>query len=141
MAFTDGVDISQIDGLFVLQAWVPLRPQTGIGAGVQWLQLHGEIFPLLLKPGDFDASGQIVSGTVSSSSTANGVAFSMGKVPVDFNIVKVRLLGDFVLDGKGNAICSDFVRHELPTGRIPRGGPFGLEGGTFESWFTIGKDQ
>jgi DNA-binding beta-propeller fold protein YncE len=140
MAFTELIDTKQIDGLFVLQAWIPARPQTSVFSQVQWVQLVGEIFPLLLKPSDFNASGEIVSGTVSTSTTGNGVAFMMAKAAPDLSVVKVKLLGDFVLDDKGNAISAEFVRHELPTGLIPRGGPFGLEGGVFESWFTIGKN-
>jgi hypothetical protein len=101
------------------------------------MQLSGITIPLDLKPSDI-ISGQIVSGTVSGTSSGNGVAFIMPKLPVDLKVVKVRLLGDFVLDSKKRAISAEFVRHQLPTGQIPAGSPFGLEGGTFESWFTIG---
>jgi len=53
--------------------------------------------------------------------------------------------GKPMLDANGKprhrAIDAEFVRAELPTGnRIPGapGGPFGLQGGLFESWFWLG---
>jgi DNA-binding beta-propeller fold protein YncE len=47
----------------------------------------------------------------------------------------VRLRGDFVFDGAGKAVSSEFVRAQLPTGEQPAGSNLGLEGGVFESWF------
>ena len=49
----------------------------------------------------------------------------------------VRLRGDFVVDREKRAIDAEFVRAELPTGDRPNGSKFGIQGGTFESWFTI----
>jgi hypothetical protein len=50
--------------------------------------------------------------------------------------VKVR--GDFVIDAKTKrAIDAEFVRAELPTGDRPNGSAFGIQGGTFESWFAL----
>ncbi|MCC7052824.1 MAG: collagen-like protein [Gemmatimonadaceae bacterium] len=49
----------------------------------------------------------------------------------------VRLRGDFVVDREKRAIDAEFVRAELPTGDRPSGSAFGIQGGTFESWFTI----
>ncbi|BAH40472.1 hypothetical protein GAU_3430 [Gemmatimonas aurantiaca T-27] len=49
----------------------------------------------------------------------------------------VRMRGDFVVDRDKRAIDAEFVRAELPTGDRPSGSGFGIQGGTFESWFTI----
>jgi len=50
----------------------------------------------------------------------------------------VKLRGDFVIDGKTKrAIDAEFVRADLPTGDRPQGSNFGVQGGTFESWFTL----
>jgi hypothetical protein len=48
--------------------------------------------------------------------------------------VRVRLLGDFVLDAHGNPVDAEFLGGVLPTGD-------GTAGGTFESWFWIGEDE
>ncbi len=53
----------------------------------------------------------------------------------------VRLRGDFVLDHEDppRAIDAEFVRHEFDTGDRPAGSKFGIQGGTFESWFQPKK--
>jgi DNA-binding beta-propeller fold protein YncE len=51
----------------------------------------------------------------------------------------VRLRGDLVLDTSGRAISAEFVRGELPTGEQPSKSGYGLQGGTFESWFQTGS--
>ena len=45
--------------------------------------------------------------------------------------------GDFVLDSKGKAVDAEFARAELPTGDHPKSSVFGIQGGLFESWFTV----
>lgn len=97
-----------------------------------------------------------------SNQIALGIAFLFDDPKIIEYVRKsevwVRLRGDFVLEAKpmldangnpmldanGNprhrAIDAEFVRAELPTGnRIPgaSGGPFGLQGGLFESWFWL----
>jgi hypothetical protein len=49
----------------------------------------------------------------------------------------VKMRGDFVLDERKLAIDAEFTRAELPTGDRPSGSPLGIQGGTFESWFTL----
>jgi hypothetical protein len=49
----------------------------------------------------------------------------------------VKLRGDFVLDQRKRAIDAEFARAELSTGDRPSGSPLGIQGGTFESWFTL----
>jgi hypothetical protein len=55
--------------------------------------------------------------------------------------VWVSLRGDFVLDTNNppRAIDAEFVRADFPTGERPKGSPLGIEGGTFESWFTLSR--
>jgi len=137
MEFTNEIDIAQIDPLFVFQVWVPTRPAS-LGQSVQWVQLYGEIKPVVIKPADINPAGHIVSATITTTEPTNGFVFMMPKLSEDLSIVKVRFLGDFVVDQSKRAVCSEFVRAQLPTGEIPAGGTFGLEGGVFESWFTIG---
>lgn len=103
------------------------------------------------------------SFTETSNQKTHGIAFLFDTDTEGYvrqvSEVWVRLRGDFVLEDKpmldanGNpmvdanknprhrAIDAEFVRAELPTGdRIlgAPGGPFGLQGGLFESWFWIG---
>jgi DNA-binding beta-propeller fold protein YncE len=137
MQFTESLDISQIDAIFVLQVWVPTTP---VGAGalqIQWIQLNGEAVPVDITPADIDGSGQITKATKAPGTTANGVMFNVPKIAEDITKVKVRFLGDFVLDASKRAVCSEFVRAQLPTGEIPAGSDLGLEGGTFESWYSV----
>jgi Collagen triple helix repeat (20 copies) len=74
-------------------------------------------------------------------STENGVLRFINS-EVEINELWIRLRGDFVLDHKdpaqARAIDAEFVRGELPTGDRSRGSNFGVQGGTFESWFWIG---
>lgn len=49
--------------------------------------------------------------------------------------LNVELRGDHVIDRDGRAIDADFIRGELPTGG---GFQFGIQGGRFESWLTVG---
>jgi len=139
MQFTQSIDISQIDAEYVFQVWIPETKQVSGAVEIQWVQLVGTIKPIDISAADIDASGQIVKATAATGSTANGVAFVIEKVDMQFTSVKVRFLGDFVLDGSKRAVCSEFVRAQLPTGEIPAGSDLGLEGGTFESWMIAGK--
>jgi DNA-binding beta-propeller fold protein YncE len=60
-----------------------------------------------------------------------------------FNDIWIRLRGDFVLDTKDRAVDAEFVRAKLPTGDRPDPGGLpldkqpGIQGGLFESWFTL----
>lgn len=58
----------------------------------------------------------------------------LGK-PVEF---WVSLRGDFVKDQNNRAIDAEFVRAGLMTGDRPAGADVGIQGGLFESWFTLG---
>lgn len=100
--------------------------------------LTGRIVPV--KP-TVDATGRIISAAVTTD-PAIGAAFLLlpSTAPPQGSQLWVYFHGDFVLDASGRAVCSQFVRAQLPTGEIPAGGSFGIEGGIFESWFvTQGK--
>jgi hypothetical protein len=134
--FTETLDISQIDPVFVFQVWSELVVQTT--ATIQWSQLRGITVPVTIQPADHNAAGLITHAVqVTSGTKGNGVAFYIQRIETVNVTVKIRLLGDFVLDAKRQAISTEFVRAQLPTGLIPAAGPFGLEGGTFESWLTF----
>lgn len=49
------------------------------------------------------------------------------------------LRGNFVTDKLGRAIDAEFVRASLPTGRRADKSEYGIQGGTFESWFTLNR--
>jgi DNA-binding beta-propeller fold protein YncE len=128
-----------IDRLFVFQLWVCEVAPTAVVANVQWTQWVGSAMLVTIAAGDIDAAGLIKHATKWVSGSANppnGVAYIIEKAGGQFNQIKIRLLGDFVIDDSGRAISAEFVRAQLPTGEIPANGTYGLEGGTFESWFT-----
>ena len=84
---------------------------------------------------------------------ARGVAFILDiqQAPVARAIlsggipdVGVLLRGDFVKDTKDRSIDAEFVRAQLPTGDRPRppatqplDNQVGIQGGLFESWFSV----
>jgi hypothetical protein len=107
-----------------------------------------------------DTNGLITTATEVDALEAPGIAFILDSSlsqrareiisqspPFDnppFNDILIRLHGDFVLDLKGRAIDAEFVRAKLPTGDRPSpplGLPLdqqpGIQGGLFESWFTL----
>ena len=124
--FRVGITASQINPAW--GNWVHFLP-----AG----QIQAQIIPVTPA---LDAFGRIVSA-VQSSDPAIAAAFVIPPsaaggilLPKQANIW-VFFHGDFVLDASKRAICSQFVRAQLPTGQIPNGGNFGIQGGIFESWF------
>jgi DNA-binding beta-propeller fold protein YncE len=128
-----------IDRLFVFQLWVCDVAATAVEANVQWTQLLGSAVLVTIAAADINGSGLITHATKWVSGSAdppNGIAYIVEKAPAQFNQIKIRLLGDFVLDATGRAISAEYVRAQLPTGEISAGSTFGLQGGTFESWFT-----
>jgi competence ComEA-like helix-hairpin-helix protein len=147
------VDVSQIDD-HVFEVLIDTDEAQHKEQGLFCLcSIRGEIHPVTYT----DDGKHRITTAKKSASPAPGVAFVINPVTQrllqDGNITElwVRLRGDFVLstmvDPNGKlihtgAIDAEFVRAELPTGnRIPGapGGPFGLQGGLFESWFTLAK--
>jgi hypothetical protein len=121
--------------------------------------IPGDIIPVEYT----DTNGLITSATEVSAEDAPGIAFLLdprksqraGQItliqpPFDFppfNDIWIRLRGDFVLDLKKRAIDAEFVRAELPTGDRPTPGGLpldqqpGIQGGLFESWFTLRRGK
>jgi DNA-binding beta-propeller fold protein YncE len=125
--------------LYVFQVWVCQVTAGTVDVSIQWTQLPGNAVPVIIAPTDIVA-GEIKHATkwTSGPTNPNGVAYIVPKPKTEFNQVKIRLLGDFVMDTSGRAISAEFVRAALPTGEIPVGGTaYELQGGTFESWFTV----
>jgi len=113
--------------------------------------IRGRTVPVKLK---LDPQGKIVvnaTGHIDTASEvpageARGVAFLLDRqlFPIAGEILAgkvndlwILLRGDFVIDSKGKAVDAEFARAELPTGDHPNGSSFGIQGGLFESWFTI----
>ncbi|HEX6439478.1 MAG TPA: hypothetical protein VF182_20350 [Candidatus Binatia bacterium] len=117
--------------------------------------IAGDIVPV-----DYtETNGLITTATEVQDLDAPGIAFILdrsrsrraGEIisqtpPFDkppFNDIWIRLRGDFVLDTKDRAIDAEFVRAKLPTGDRPDPGGLpldkqpGIQGGVFESWFTL----
>jgi hypothetical protein len=106
--------------------------------------LDGAILPVIFSENN-RGSGLIIEAT-KSKSPAPGFAFVFSRVTLNFireqkiEEFLVRLRGDFVVDDNNEgsrAIDAEFVRGELPTGDRPKNSKFGIQGGLFESWFTI----
>jgi DNA-binding beta-propeller fold protein YncE len=102
------------------------------------IRLPGEVYTVTFKAGQI--AGNLVTGaTITNTGNAQGVAFipqdGLQKFWSGGAGVRVYFRGDFVLDTSSRAICCEFVRAEFPTGQIPHGQDFGLEGGLFFSWF------
>lgn len=141
------VDVSSIaDNTHVFQVWV--ESNTGANAEQGLLcrcAIRGDIIPVSWEP----ATGPRINvATEVPGPMADGIAFIPdGKAPITKLIsagsvseLYVTLKGDFVLDSddeKARAIDAEFVRAQLPTGDRSRPSPYGIQGGLFESWFTI----
>jgi 6-phosphogluconolactonase (cycloisomerase 2 family) len=106
--------------------------------------LVGTVFPVgfIQK----DTKGRITKATIIPNQASDSIAFVFDNridegTLIDANELWVRLRGDFVVDINGKAIDAEFVRAQLPTGDRPKGSPFGIQGGLFESWFRLRQDQ
>ncbi len=157
IGFTGPVDVSQIDE-HVFEILVDPKPDPPLGVSCR-CSVQGKILPVTFHE---DEPGHINSAALAPEPhAALAAAFVFRSDARVWNYISggeikelwVRLRGDFVLstilDTNGKpiytgAIDAEFVRAELPTGnRIPGapGGPFGLQGGLFESWFSLGGTQ
>lgn len=147
IGFTNVVETSTINAEHVFEVSMHhLTPdeekQTGF---VCWCAIQGETVPVIPS---VDPNGVIVKATqVRSGTQARAVAFvpapsKASQLNERGGNVWVRLRGDFIVDTEGKAIDAEFVRAELPTGNRPdkKGTPptdLGIQGGLFESWFTV----
>ena len=161
IGFTANVQVTAtIDGGHVFHVLVPTgNPNDqNFNRGILCrCPIRGTTVPVELK---LNAQGRIVvnaneridAAKETASANARGVAFLLDiqQAPVARDILAgfvqdlwVMLRGDFVKDIKNRSIDAEFVRAELPTGDRPDPGPLpldkqpGIQGGLFESWFTI----
>ena len=153
IGFTDEVQVSKtIDAEHVLQVLVDHSTADESRRGfVCRCAIRGRAIPVKLKVDPqgkivVNAAGRIDTASESPPGDARGVAFllEIQLAPIARDILAgiindlwIILRGDFVLDTKGNAIDAEFVRAELPSGDRPKSSLFGIQGGLFESWFTI----
>lgn len=108
--------------------------------------------PMVAVDATLDASGKLVTAAVAQAAPDTAPSSGSTKAVallVDDKAIRrlmtgtrgdlfVKMRGDFVIDRRNKrAIDAEFVRAELPTGDRPSGSPFGIQGGTFESWFTL----
>jgi hypothetical protein len=153
IGFTDEVQVSKtIDAEHVFQVLVNhSTPDESRRGFVCRCAIRGRATPVKLK---VDAQGKIVvnaAGHIDAASesppgNARGVAFllDLQLAPIARDILAgiindlwIILRGDFVLDATGKAVDAEFTRAELPTGDRPGGSAVGVQGGLFESRFTI----
>jgi hypothetical protein len=153
IGFTDEVQVSKtIDAEHVLQVLVNHSTLDETTRGfVCRCAIRGRVIPVKLKVDPqgkilLNAAGRIDAAAESPPGNARGVAFllDMQLAPIARNILAgiindlwIIVRGDFVLDRNGNAIDAEFVRAELPSGDRPKNSLAGIQGGLFESWFTI----
>ncbi len=150
--FTDLVDVGRIiDSNHVFQLLVEKVPaREGDQARLESIfrcrcPIVGDIVPVKCVD---NGAGLITSANQVTNLVAPGVAFVLDErtremikgallqelIRPDFSVI---LRGDFVLDIDGRAVDAEFVRAELPTGDRPKGSLYGIQGGTFESWFSV----
>ena len=102
--------------------------------------------------GRIDAAKEASSGQCSRRSFHPGqssrLRLRVRSLAVVFLTVGVLLRGDFVKDTKDRSIDAEFVRAQLPTGDRPRppatqplDKQVGIQGGLFESWFSVKPRQ
>jgi hypothetical protein len=146
IGFSGMVDTSAIDPQHIFEVSTPhALPDEQLKIFVCWCSVRGKTIPVTFTEG---APGEIISATPTSS-PSNGVAFvfdtEIQKTIMKTGRLWVRLRGDFVIDEMGKAIDAEFIRAELPTGNRPdKKGitpptDLGVQGGLFESWFTINQ--
>jgi len=153
IGFTDQVQVNKaIDADHVFQVLVNHTTADDSSRGlVCRCAIRGRVIPVKLN---VDPQGKIVvnaAGHIDAASevplgAARGLAFLLDRQLVriageilegKINDLWIILRGDFVVDTKGKAIDAEFARAELPTGDRPKSSLFGIQGGLFESWFTV----
>jgi hypothetical protein len=153
IGFTADVQVSKtIDPDHVFQVLVNHSNEEDTRRGlVCRCAIRGRTVPVKLK---LDGQGKIVlnaAGHIDTASevpagNARGVAFLLdgenfpivGEIlAAKVNNLWILLRGDFVLDTNEKAVDAEFTRAELPTGDHPKNSAFGVQGGLFESWFSV----
>jgi hypothetical protein len=88
-----------------------------------------------------DARLDLAGPGIPTSAKALAFVPILERGPIAPGLSLVRLRGDFLLDIHKRAIDAEFARGSLPSGDRAAGSAFGIQGGTFESWFTVPTDQ
>jgi hypothetical protein len=104
-----------------------------------WCPIIGKIVAADPVGGENWDSKIITEADLSDNLMAKGIAFipSNSEILFKFPNLLICLRGDFVVDENKKAIDAEFVRGQLPTGDRPQGSKVGIQGGLFESWFTL----
>ena len=136
-----------IDPDHVYQLLVSKMDENNLRCRCEW---PGAVIPV--QPINDDADGRITEAKEIPGPRAPAAAFLIGggtESDIIQNLQKiqktdlpelwVRLRGDFVIEdtAERRAIDAEFVHAELPTGDRPKGSDHGIQGGLFESWFTV----
>jgi hypothetical protein len=153
IAFSSEVRASEIDAEHVFQVLVEHDQALSASGVICRCAIRGTVVPAEIM--DKDPSNKRITKAKQIDSPSKAAAFIIDmKPPIGKRInagnieLWVQLRGDFVIDyrvdknGKeipGKAIDAEFVRAELPTGDRPSKSEYGIQGGLFESWFTIEK--
>jgi DNA-binding beta-propeller fold protein YncE len=142
-----GLDKLYSNNVFQVEA-----PHGSEGSYLCNCQIQGSIFPVTNIVTDPNDPTFIVDADLTGTSPSEGLAFVVPQEVIDNSgtgTLRVRLLGDFIVDELGNAIAANFVRASLPTGDLRVAPPFqvsmlnhpddllGIPGGQFLSWFDL----
>lgn len=122
IAFSDLVRSTDLPNAIVL---------LGIAKSGQLLEV-----PIKVSPGNFVTLGDVTSTFTTASGNVNGLSFIVTNANILDGLAKFRVFakGDFIRDKSGHGVDGDHLPPWLPA--RPTGD--GIEGGTFESWFTLG---
>jgi hypothetical protein len=143
IGFTGPVQVKLIDAAHVFQVLtehdVELNTRQGL---ICRCPIAGDVIAVKVD----QSSGLVTSAQQINDQFANAVAFLLPKELLGRDLNKyledkpefwVMLRCDFVLDKAGKAVDGEFVRAQLPTGDRPAGANVGIQGGLFESWFSV----
>jgi hypothetical protein len=90
---------------------------------------------ITITPGNFHNLGDVTSTFKPAGGNVNGVSFVLANADVLKGLAKFRVFvkGDFIRDELDRGVDADHLPMWLP--KRPTGD--GIEGGTFESWFSL----
>jgi hypothetical protein len=149
VGFTRHVLVSPVDADHVFQVLIESDVNAQLGLRCRCPLAGGEVVGV---KNVVVAGGIITEATVATAQDAEALAFLLpariaGSSPLgkvlnsDRPELWVVLRCDFVIDTDKRAVDGNFVRAELPTGDLPAppapAPSFGIQGGTFESWFAV----
>jgi len=141
IGFSRPVNVALMDAEHIFQVLIQHDPTRDKELGVICrCPVQGKIIPVEPLALETKWNPPLITKAQSSNSRfAQGAAF----LPANLDLLRksrelwICLRGDFVVDEKNRAVDAEFVRGELPTGDRPSGSKVGVQGGLFESWFTL----